>query len=409
MVKNTPSFPDHNQNFWQLASIQSASQAIPGILAGGVLTQQYGAKIAFTSICMGNLLLWLIGLGITSMAIKDRKNVIQVAEEYLGRGFGTLVAVILIMAFTFWYIIDLQGVIDILRPVFPATWNWGFVGFSLGSMIALLSIGGICLIKRACIWSLPVLFFILIYGIVYFGHFPEESNWGVSFSGIMVIVFLYLPGFVNLSTFFRHSNSKADSILALSLITIFVIIFQTSTIFIGISKFSSLLASNSISVYFLAFSFALISFFCVNLVNIYFASAGIEAIFPRFVSPQRYFWIGLGGTISYFFYRHSSEGNFLESFVSNCIMNLGVILLLAFLVETMIGKRPKKINKITNAFCWIVGCLTAYLSQEYELKNANIAFIKGVCSITVSFLIVLFIERCISVIRKLKSITVNLE
>ncbi|NGX63831.1 MAG: hypothetical protein KR126chlam6_01247 [Candidatus Anoxychlamydiales bacterium] len=61
---------DTRQNFWTLASIQSASIGIWGMVLGWHLAKDYSPNIAIGSICVGNLLLWFIGIGIISMASK---------------------------------------------------------------------------------------------------------------------------------------------------------------------------------------------------------------------------------------------------------------------------------------------------------------------------------------------------
>ena len=58
MAENYTHVPDINQNFWQLACIQSASIGLPGMLVGGQIAKEYGAGTAIISLCIGNLILW---------------------------------------------------------------------------------------------------------------------------------------------------------------------------------------------------------------------------------------------------------------------------------------------------------------------------------------------------------------
>lgn len=50
-------FPDTGKNYWQLATIQAAALGLQGMMVGSVLATQYGAGVAITSICIGNLVL----------------------------------------------------------------------------------------------------------------------------------------------------------------------------------------------------------------------------------------------------------------------------------------------------------------------------------------------------------------
>ena len=113
-------FPERNQNFWQLTCIQSASQSIPGILIGGILSRQYGPKTAILSICVGNLILWIIGLGVISIAAKERKNAIENVKGFLGKGSSIVMAIILIVAFLSWYMLEIQSSMATLAPLFPS-------------------------------------------------------------------------------------------------------------------------------------------------------------------------------------------------------------------------------------------------------------------------------------------------
>src|SRR5262245_60579967 len=101
VMENNHLIPDCRQNFWQLASIQGAAQSsLPGILLGGILSRKYGAYTAILSICIGNLILWIMGLGVISMAVRERKNAIQNTARFLGKGGRIFMALVLIVAFT---------------------------------------------------------------------------------------------------------------------------------------------------------------------------------------------------------------------------------------------------------------------------------------------------------------------
>src|SRR5690242_20507297 len=92
-------FQDYNQNFWELACIQSAGSGVPVIIIGGQLTKMCGAGTALLSVCIGNLLLWLVGLAVVSMAARERKDAVENIKQYFGKYVGFIVSGILIFAF----------------------------------------------------------------------------------------------------------------------------------------------------------------------------------------------------------------------------------------------------------------------------------------------------------------------
>lgn len=400
-MKTHLSFPDRHQNFWQLTSIQSASQSIPGILIGGMLTQQYGAEVAITSIGIGNLILWLIGLGVISMAYQEKTNAIENARRYLGKFSGLLMALVLFIAFLSWYMLEIQTVITTLSPLFPADTPWfsGALGVFLGLVIAALSMGGILLIRKICVIAFPFLLFCVLYAIFSSHASPSfTGHWGFSLSGIISIGAINLSGIVNLPTFFRHSQSRADSILALTLMTVFDVLFQIVSIFTGVIDPSQVLAAYLVPHAFsgallLAILFIGLSMICLNLTNIYFASASLEAVLPRLTGSKGFLLIGSLGTAIYALLQNPTFMLLLENMADNFLANLGIILLISFLIKVMIKHRPRAFEKLVSTSCWVVGCLISLIVLISNPQNPNLSLTAGISGSMIAFLCIVFCEE----------------
>lgn len=405
--------PDRHQNFWQLASIQGASQSIIAAILGGLLSKKYGAGTALSAICIGNFVLWIIGITIVSMAAKDRENAIENVYKSVGKISGIFLSTILVIAFLAWYMLDLQATTAALGSVFlnnPDEKNITLrIGAVLGLATALISIGGIRLIKRVCVAAFPVLFCFVIYTIAIENwSVLFKSSWGFSFSATASVIALTLPGTVNLPTFFRHSRSKADSILALTLITIIYILFQSFSILTGVASPAEFLtkhitdAASHIYLFF-GLIFVIGSLFCLNLVNIYYASAVWEMTFPHRRSPKEYAIVGLLGTAAYTFFQVDLPMKFLESMASNLIACIGIVLFIVFIINTILKHRPKPQEKIVNSFCWAIGCITAIITQINRPNEPDQALIAGSSASLLAFLVILFCEAAIWAIQKLLS------
>ncbi len=402
--------PDRHQNFWQLSCIQSTALGLPGIIIGGQLSVIYGAGTAVISVCIGNIILWIIGLTIISMAAVERKNAIENIRKYLGKGGSTLAAWILMIAFLSWYLLQIKSVSAGVSVLFSDDQKWQGdirIGVALGLLTALLSIGGIRLIKWTCVIAFPLLLSFLFYAIIVINK-PVSfiGTWGISMPGIISVMSVTLPGVVNLPTFFRHSRSRADSFLALTLMTVFVSLFQVLSIYLNISEFSGLFTANErgygINVYLVfAFGFLVLSSICVNLVNIYFASAGFEMIFPHRWSIKEYAIVGLLGTAGYAFLQTFPPMQFLEEMADNFISSLGAVLLLAFLVKILVRHRPRPLEKIVNIFCWFMGGVTATIVLIHNPGEPWRALIGGFGSSLMVFLFISFLEESIWAIRKI--------
>jgi len=410
MVKKHAPLPDQHQNFWQLTCIQSASYSIPGLLIGGNLAQQYGPSAAISSICIGNLLLWLIGLGVISIAAKQRKNAIETVRSHIGNTGAVLIAFVVLDAFLTWFMIGIRATTQSFSPLIHSNNNSLLVtgGILLGLLITFLSLGGIRLIRRTCVMSLPVILFFVIYSIFRSNHVIVIETWTCSFSAILTVAALTLPGMVNLPTFFRHSRSHADSILALTLITMFGILFQISSVYSGMTEPSEILTVYNMdigSILYIAFASAVlvISAICLNLVNIYYASAGLTTILPSLTSSKNYFIVGLLGTAMFaFFHGESTAMQFIADTANNLISNTGIVLIFSFIISVATKNRQRSFEKFINLFCWLVVSGVVLTLQICFPEDPHSALIGGISGSLFAYLSILFIEKTIWSIKKIQ-------
>jgi hypothetical protein len=394
----TGSFPEHNQTFWQLTCIQSAGQSIPGILIGHDLAARFSAGTAFASICIGNLILWVIGISIISMTSKDRTHAIQNVKGYLGKPSSLIAALILSIAFITWYVLEIKSSIDAMNlfskhfTEIQAQWNIK-IGAFLGFFTALLAIGGITLIRRVCVAIFPLMLLFILF-LIFRSDVRSILNttWGLSFDAILLSMLITLPGFINLPTFFRHSRSREDSFLALTLITLFDVLFSSSTIIVGdLHKIADI--SVDYSYFIVLISFIVLSCVCLNLVNIYFVSAGGEELFYGNWGAKEYTIVGLLGTVVYTFLQIIFPMEFINNLTNNFISCLGVVLLLAFLTRIIVRHRPRRFEKIITSICWYLGCLSSLLSLIWYPEDPNFSVLVGVNTSWLCFLLIIFVEE----------------
>ncbi len=377
-----------NQRFWELGSILGSALGLPAMIVGGSLAKEYGPGAAFTSICIGNFILWMIGLGIISMT-EGKAHAIENIKNYLGKKAGIAAALVLICALLIWYALQIKGAAGALIPILEYDpWTLGII---LGGIVALLSFGGINLIKRICVFGLPLLLCFVIYSLVIAkSHALFSQPLSFSFSAILTVILVWLPGVVNLPTFFRHAASKADAILGLSLIMIIHIFFQAFTILLGIDTPEKIFSLGTKG---LAMGFVLLSFLCINLVNIYAASVAWESIFPRHKNAKEYVVVGLLGTLTYILLYFSFPLAFLEIIASSFIASLGVVLLIDFLMKVIVKHRPRALEKTWSSLSWLVGCLAAIFTAIQLPSHPEDSLIAGPCASILIFLCILFIEE----------------
>lgn len=400
-----------DQTYFQLASIQSVSLGIPVIIIGKQLSALYGPGIAICSIFVGNLILWLVGLAIISMVYQQHTNAIENIKGYIGKYGGGLFALMLSFAFLNWYAIQINNAALSLNSLFQYSFPWREdlvirIGAAMGILAALLAIGGIRLLKWVTVAALPMLLVYNVYALLFSQNAPQKWSWGLSLPGIIATVLLLLPGVINLPTFFRHSRSRADSFLALTLMLIFITFFEAASIWMNFSpslEYSSKSAPNFILFVIPTALFIIITSVCSNLLNIYLASACYETFIPKFEGIKGHAIIGLMGTAVYTFVQISSPIIFIANLLNDYIGVLGIVLIIAVLARIIIRHRPREFEKAINAASWLLGCVVAtYLEVQGTTEEFQI-LLYSIGTSVLFFLCVFFIEETIWSIKKVKN------
>ncbi len=414
MIKSS-FFQDRSQSYWQLGSIQVASVGFTGLVLGGQLSSQFGAPTALLSIAVGNLILWVVGMAIISMSVSKRNNAIENFSKYFGQTSGVVASLILIVAFILWYVIQIElatAAFDNIYQSYAGSTNSPFwTGLSLGIFIALLSVGGIRFIKWICAIGF---LFLLCFAIYVFGYFEGitslEGNWGLSASAVSTTIAATLVGMINLPTFFKHSRSKSDSFLGLTFMTIFTTALQCSSIWLRYDQISASLIKfmkYEFNFYFIIV-FIAISLICINIVNVYFASAGAETIMSRILKRPippylEYVGIGIVGTVIYACTAVSAPMLILVNLAADFLASLGITLVLAFLVSIVIKHRLRPLEQSINNGCWFIGCAVSLILQLHNPQDTSSPFMWGIAASVCAFLIAAFIAETTWSLREIRT------
>lgn len=398
MSASQQKFHSDNQSFWELASIPCASTGI-SLIKSAELSQIYGIKTAALSILIANLILWLIAVAMISIN-KDTKNTtIDNINFYLGRFGGLLASLILLFTFLEWYALQINLSMSATNSIthFENELTLDLIlrlGATLGLLSALLSTGGIKILKKLSVFFLPLLIAYFIYQMVTFKGVLPESEWKVSFFIIVSIIPVNLPGVINFPTLFRHSKSKAHSFLALTMITIIISFFEIGSLWVKSSTPGG--AFDIGLTIFVIFSAVIIS----NMLNVYFASACWEMIVPKFESGKGFAIIGLLGTLIYTFIQISGPVLFLQDLTNSYVACVGVSLILGYLARMIVNHRPRTFEKLINLASWLFGCVVATVAELDPALKGVPALLNGISASALFFLGVFFIEEIIWAIRK---------
>lgn len=401
MVKLSPSNKFQPQNFWGLTCILCGAFGLPVIIVGGQLAKIYGTGIAVTSVFIGNFVLWLIGFVIISM-VEKKAHALENIRNYLGGKTGIIAEFIWIFAFLIWFVIQLAETTQALGAFYLAQHEhlW-LIGVALGLLTATLCMGGISLIKRISAVGFPVLLLIAIY-LMFTSSLASVNSLGIAFSGILSVILIWLPFTVNLPTIFRYSISKGHSIVALSLISISRIFFQTFAILINFDSPISLSTQYSRHfgvMGFVIFLFIIVTYTIVNMLNVYLAMPETRTAFFQKHPHLKYFCIGIIGTglymlskTSVYFPKIPSGAQFFEGMLSSFIANLGIVLLFDFFIKSIPQHRPRPFEKLCSGICWLIGCLASVIVLQLH-SNPELATFVGMTTVSLVFLIIIFLEE----------------
>jgi purine-cytosine permease-like protein len=385
-----------NQSYLQLASIQSAGSGLSVIVVGQQLAEQYGAGTAICSILLGNLILWLIGISVISMVERSQANAIDNFKNYVGNYGGIFAALVLIAAFLNWFAFQINFSIAELQCLFKFDHEGTGIriGAALGVLTALLSVGGIRLLKWLSVFSLPLLFCYHLYSVLTSNvSFSFKGTWGLSFPAVIMTVLMLLPGVINFPTFFRHARSKVHSYLAISLIYLLISFFEISMIWMRFS------IRDGGGLILIAFFVILLLTIC-NLLNIYLASACWKVFVPQYGGGKEFAIIGLMGTLTYTFIQISTPVQFLMDLTNAYLSSLGVVLLMAYLIRIIVRHRPRPFEKMISFAAWVFGCMVATLYEARHFLQGMDALLAGVNASLLFFLVVIFLEETIWAVRK---------
>lgn len=406
--KNTLSL-EGNQSFWTLGSISGISLGIPGMLIGDQLARTYGVLSAITSICIGNLIIWILGLAIFSMT-HGKNHAIENVKTYFGKWSGILTILIFALAFLIWYTRQLTGTSTTLTNLFQFHEEWK-IGIVLGLFVSLLAIGGFKMVKWVCLIGSPILAIIGIYSIIiYADTIQYVGKFQFSYVSVLLVAIILLPGTLNLPTFLRHSRSKADSILALSVMMIFHSSFQILTIFSGIDEFSINIGSQveeglKIANILTTALFSFLSFICINLTNIYFVSACWEMIFPYDYGSKKYLIFGLIGTSAYAYLSITgmlSNIDVAETVVNYSMSTLIISLSINFLMSVVVKHRSRFVEQCLGSISWIIGWSVSVISFINNMNDPIQALIYGSVAILLFSISTVFIAEAIWSIKNIR-------
>lgn len=394
---------DTNQSWWELVAIQFSSWMGIPILASSILILQKNSFLgAMLTIVVGNAIMWFVRLGIIAMSHENRQSTLDVSRAYLGKIGGYFISLLLLISTFAWYITEttiggehLTALLAIHES--PKINQFAQVSVLLGIISAFLCMEGISLLKKISLFSFPFLFvsfFIILFSI------PKNSIHSqiqtVSLSGLSIFLATNLGISSDLPTFFRHGQSWAESIQALTIIQILNVLFGILSLYFGSLVINGLEINSSVALSegnsllrWALIVFIFLSVICANVANVYSASVGWEIVAPAaLVGRKEYLILGLSLAILFILVSNMLPIDLLLNITDAGLVNLCLILTVGYVFSKKLKKPPCLYLKTMYFLAWLISTGGNIIQISHEEMFSPLAY----------SLIVIFIFVGISVI-----------
>lgn len=393
--RNPPLIQD--QKWYHLGTLLSGASSLPAIILGKQLSMQYGTGTAIFSILVANLILWVIGMAVISMASENRSNSIENVKSYLGKYGALFMWLLLMITLLNWFDRQLNTSLPSIGEFFGTKDQIQLVrlGVGIALITTALSLGGMRLMKPLIISSFPFIFGFYVFSIFRSDFSIRQiSGFSLSLSAIISTIFVNLLGVLNLPTLFRHARSKADSYLGLAVLAALLTFFEISAIWMPLDNAGIFIHERSWYAAFATFLFTLLTLIYINLINIYYASACWETYIPRFEGTKGYAIIGLMGTATFILLQSPTPIHLITDLTNCYIASLGIVLVIAYLYRIVVRHRPRKFDMAINGLGWLFGCIVSsiYIFRDHTAIDSLIA---GAVASASACLCIIFIEESI--------------
>lgn len=390
----------NTQSWFKIAALYlGGALCLPVLLVGYTLCKQYGFWAAITSIVMGNILLFIIGLAIARIAFKLRLPTAALAAHILGQKGIVIFAAVMVITMIGWsaVLLELMGSQLLLAlSTQGIAFSGTLITICVGALIILSSVKGIGRAGTiAMIFALPV-FMTLLYSLSKVTSVSALSTACPillsSLSGLSLVIAATIALVVDLPTYVR-TISKWRNVVWLLVVTLIIgmVLIESMGAWLACAPAQSLVeqimsANNAwrlwVTICFIA------SGWVACMANIYSASISIQTVYARVSLFVGTLFVGVSiivfalcGLVSHFVFVLECMGVLLSS--------LGAIMLCWY----MFGMR--KISSYISITSWLAGCVLGVAHElGYITLTSNALIGAALCSgILYSIGSLIFIKR----------------
>ena len=358
------------QSWWELTSIQVGGViCLPILMIGVELGRICGFPLAVRAICIGNTILFLLGMVIARMSYQYKKNTVENAARYFANSGSHIFTFVLVSGCIGWFAIQLDVIgLSILEQVngllgYSVSTSYGYcINIVLGTIMTSLCMHGIRSIEKLSSVSMPALVLTLFY-MVYLAHKMPSYDVEITFNpllllqGVTLVLVAVLLAVVDMPTYYRFARSGVDAYISTALLYLVCTpLLEITGAYIAargqVDSVISLTSSSSGlfgSLWILVF--LILAGWTTNNANLFSAASSLKIWLPSLAYAQRVVIAGVIGTILSCFNVMQNFGTLLEC-MSIAVGSFGAIIAVQYCACVL--DKDFTIFPLLNTIIWFV-------------------------------------------------------
>jgi len=304
--------------------------SVPGLITGLEIGQSIGIAQGIFAFLLGGLILSIMGAVTGLVGMHNRLTACMTMKFVFGSTGANILSFAFVLSLLGWYGVN----IDLFSRVTQELWQQLFdyspqiwlLEIIAGVLITLTTIWGFKLLERISTLFIPLLFLVIAYMLYQSLGYQSENvvnqvDNGFTFGeAVSAVVGSFIVSVVLMPDFTRYSASKKDTVVA-SFLPFFLLssfVYLASAMAgLAVGESDVLVVMLTLGLGSFAFFLLIISSWTTNVINLYSASLGLNAIKPKMKEWHIIIFAGVLGTII-------SSFNLLDNFI-DFLFSLSII------------------------------------------------------------------------------------
>lgn len=368
----------------------SIAFAVPGLVTGLEIGGALGLSLALAAFVLGGSLLTVVGALTSIVGAVNRLTSCMIINHVFGRVGAAIVNLLFAFSLLGWFGVNMDlfsgAAVAMTQQWFAFPVSAAKLEIGAGVLMTLTTIWGFRLLHRISSWIVPamvLLFIFMLYrvGVTEAAEQVAADTVTLTFGeAVSAVVGSFIVGAVLMPDFSRFAARKSDAIVAavipfFMLSTFVYVIAAVAGLAIGSSD--ALFVMAALGMGSLALALVGISSWVTNVINLYSAALGVNAVFAQLREWQIVIAAGCLGTLAASFDLLENFTNFLFglSVVFTPVAAIVVVDCLVVRRSAPYGLRPLEqlpALRWRAAVAWILGISTSMLSNAGQITITSI-------------------------------------